>query len=274
VTGEIDYRSPGAMTDLADVDLNVLVGLSQDPVGICRPVHQLVIQPDDAQALGLSSDRLATNQLRSAAELVGALTALDPAPVTAARAPEQRIVGTCRHFAVLACALLRRQAVSARVRCGFATYFQPGQGVDHWIVEYLDDPGHRWVRLDPEILEGGVLARPDDLPPGSFLSGGEAWVAFRSGGIDASSFGVYRTDNWGAAEIRGNAVKDLAALNKVEMLPWDEWGRMSAAYRGETGPDYDDLLDNLAAACNADDSRAIASLYRHPDLRVPEALLT
>ena len=160
------------------------------------------------------------------------------------------------------------------MRCGFATYFQLGQSLDHWIVEYRDDAAQRWVRLDPEVLGGDVLTCPEDLPSGSFLSGAEAWAAFRSGGIDASSFGVYGTDNWGAGEIRGNAVKDLAALNKVEMLPWDEWGRMDAAYRGETGPDYDDLLDNLAAACTADDSGAIASLYRHPDLRVPEALLT
>ena len=49
----------------------------------------------------------------------------------------------------------------------------------------------------------------------------------REGRIDASTFGVYGTENWGPAEIRGNAVKDLAALNKVEMLPWDEWGRVA-----------------------------------------------
>lgn len=274
MTDEIDYRSPGAMTDLIGVEPNVLVGLPDDPVGICRPVHELVVQPHDAQALGLASDRLATNQLRSAAELVSALTALDPAPVVAPRAPERRIVGTCRHFAVLACALLRRRSIPARVRCGFATYFQPGQGVDHWIVEYLNESDHRWVRVDPEVLEGDVLARPDDIPLGAFLSGGEAWAAFRSGGIHASSFGVCGTENWGAGEIRGNAVKDLAALNKVEMLPWDEWGRMTAAYRGETGPDYDELLDDLAAACNEDDPGAIASLYRHPDLCVPDALLS
>ena len=29
---------------------------------------------------------------------------------------------------------------------------------------------------------------------------------------------------WGPAEIRGNAVEDLAALNKVETLPRGEWG--------------------------------------------------
>ncbi|WP_230620860.1 MULTISPECIES: hypothetical protein [Nocardiaceae] len=57
---------------------------------------------------------------------------------------------------------------------------------------------------------------------------------------------MFGTQNWGAAEIRGNAVKDLAALNKVEMLPWDEWGRMTDAYEGKTGAEYDLLLDELA----------------------------
>ena len=52
-------------------------------------------------------------------------------------------------------------------------------------------------------------------------------------------------------------------------------GLLTAAYRGgETGPDYDDLLDDLAAAANEDDRWAIVSLYRYPDLRVPEALLS
>jgi len=27
-------------------------------------------------------------------------------------------------------------------------------------------------------------------------------------------------------------------MNKVEMLPWDKWGRMTEAYEGRTGPDY------------------------------------
>jgi hypothetical protein len=140
------------------------------------------------------------------------------------------VIGTCRHFAVLACALLRYRGIAARARCGFATYFQRGQGVDHWITEYWHDREERWVRVDPEILGQQVLQRPQDLAAGQFLTGGEAWAAFRSGQIDAAWFGVYGTANWGPAEIRGNAVRDLAALNKVETLPWDEWGRMHASY--------------------------------------------
>jgi hypothetical protein len=203
--------------------------------------------------------------------IVGALLALDPAPLTTARPPDRRVIGTCRHFAVLSCALLRFRGIAARARCGFATYFQPGQGLDHWITEYRRDG--RWVRIDSEILGGSLVERPEDLAAGEFLTGGEAWTAFRDGRIDAAHFGVYGTENWGPAEIRGNAVRDLAALNKVEMLPWDEWGRMDASYQGKTGPEYDGLIDTIAAVCAADERDAVAGLYASDDLAVPAALM-
>jgi hypothetical protein len=270
----MDYSSPGPLTGLDEIDPEVLANLGDDPVEICAPVHGLVIQPSQAESLGLSADRLATNQVRPAAALIGALLKLDPAPLSTPREPDMRVVGTCRHFAVISCALLRYRGFAARVRCGFATYFQPGQGLDHWITEYWNNAEARWTRIDPEIIGGEVLGHPEDLAASEFLSGGEAWSAFRRGDIDASTFGVYGTDkNWGAAEIRGNAVKDLAALNKVETLPWDEWGRMTAAYKGETRPDYDELLDTVAAVCAADDPRAITALYQQVDLRVPVSLI-
>lgn len=264
----IDYAIPGPFTTLDDVPAPVLESVADDPVGICWAAHGLVIQPTDAQGLSLPDDRFATNQIRPAAALVQELLALDPAPLSVSRPPELRLIGTCRHFAVLSCALLRHRGIRARVRCGFATYFQPGQGVDHWITEYWDQDHDRWVRIDTEILGGTVLERPERLTADQFLSGGEAWQAFRREQIDASKFGVYGTENWGPAEIRGNAVKDLAALNKIEMLPWDEWGRMTEAYDAKTGPDYDELLDTLASTCASEDSAAVAALYSHDDLQV------
>ncbi|RJQ71963.1 transglutaminase domain-containing protein [Pseudonocardiaceae bacterium YIM PH 21723] len=260
----IDYASAGVFTDLAGLE-----PIPGDPVDICRPVGELVIMPTDAQRLNLPADRFDENQLRPAGLLVQRLLALDPAPLTAGREPGSRVVGTCRHFAVLSCALLRHRGIPARVRCGFATYFQPGLGLDHWITEYWDE---RWIRIDSEILGKSVLPHPHDLRPGEFLTGGEAWAAYRRGEIDASRFGVDGTGNWGPSEIRGNAVRDLAALNKVETLPWDEWGRMTDAYDGKTGADYDALLDELAEVCAADDPAAVSALYRHPDLRVPDSL--
>jgi Transglutaminase-like superfamily len=267
-SAEIDYAVAGPLTELGAVSWTTVPA---DPVEVCRPVHELVIQPRDARKLGLAEERFAENQVRPAARLMEILAGLDPAPVRVPRPPERRVIGTCRHFAVLACALLRAQGTAARVRCGFATYFQPGQGVDHWIVEYVLDG--RWVRLDPELLGASVVDTAEDLRPGQFLSGGEAWIAYRQGRIDASTFGVYGTDNWGAAEIRGNAVKDLAALNKVEMLPWDEWGRMTASYQGRTGGEYDELIDTVAAVCAADEPAAVAALYASEDLAVPDQLV-
>lgn len=82
-----------------------------------------------------------------------------------------------------------------------------------------------------------------------------------------------RNRQLGHAEIRGNTVKDLAALNKEEMLPWDEWGRMEASYGGETGAEYDELVDLIAAVCAADDPSAIAEIYAREDLAVPPELI-
>ncbi|MEZ0106657.1 hypothetical protein ABH920_000638 [Catenulispora sp. EB89] len=203
---------------------------------------------------------------------------MDPAPLSEQREAGLRVVGTCRHFAVLACALLRNAGYAARVRCGFATYFQPGQALDHWVIEYRGAEDDRWIRLDPEHLGGGAFPlpaglKPGDLKPGDFLTGAEAWAAYRRGEVDGATFGVYGTENFGPAEIRGNAVKDLAALNKVESLPWDEWGRMTDAFAGRTGADYDALLDELAAVCEADEPAALSELYRNPAFEVPAEML-
>jgi hypothetical protein len=233
----------------------------------------MVLQPGEAKALDLAPERLAENQVRPAAKIVAALLALNPAPLSLRREPGQRVVGTCRHFAVLSCALLRYRGIPARARCGFATYFQLGQSLDHWVTEYWDEDRSKWVRVDSEVIGQQVLPHPEDLQPGEFLSGGEAWSAYRQGRADASSFGVYGTDNWGAGEIRGNLVKDLAALNKVEMLPWDVWGRMKEAYQDEAGADYDELLDEVSAACAADDPAALSHLYAREELCVPPDLV-
>ncbi|MFD6158716.1 transglutaminase domain-containing protein [Nocardia sp. NPDC060256] len=268
----IEYDSPGLPTSLHGVDPAALEQIPTDIVDICQLAPGLVIQPRDAKTRDLPPERFSENQIRPAATLIEALLALDPAPVTVRREPDRRVIGTCRHFAVISCALLRHRGIASRVRCGFATYFQQGHGLDHWITEYWHDVERRWVRIDTEILGQSILDRPEDLRPGEFFSGGEAWVAFREGRIDAAAFGVGGTANWGPAEIRGNAIRDLAALNKVEMLPWDEWGRMTASYNGETGPDYDAFLDTIAVTVADDDPAAIAELYAHDELRVPAEL--
>ena len=96
----------------------------------------------------------------------------------------------------------------------------------------------------------------------------------RISGADPSRFGVFGVDYaWGIAEVRGNAIRDLAALNKVEMLPWDEWGRMEASYAGETGADFDELVGTIASVCESDDESAVLDLYASSDLAVPPEMI-
>lgn len=268
-----EFSTPGPFTSLRRDQALLADGLSRDPVEICAAVQRLVIQPHDTAA-GIGEERAAERDIRAASELVDVLTGLDPAPLHQARPPQRRVVGTCRHFATLSCALLRHQGIPARARCGFATYFVPGKYVDHWIVEYWHQPSVRWIRVDAEVLGQLVVARPDDLAPGEFLTGGEAWTLYRKGAVDPDLFGVAGADHaWGVAEIRGNAIRDLASLCKRETLPWDEWGRMTASYRGDTGPDYDELLDRIATATAGDSLPAIHDLYESEDLPVPLDLL-
>jgi hypothetical protein len=273
MTGAIDYSAPGRLTDIGEVSAAVLEAIPADPVGICRLVPGLVLHPFDTTDLGLDAGRLAGQQIRPASAIIRAVLALDPAALDIPREPGRRLVGTCRTFVVLSCALLRHRGIAARARCGFGTYFQPGLGLDHWITEYWHKAGERWVRVDTQHLEHSFVPRPEDLQPGEFLTGGQAWTGYRHGDIDAATFGVPGTENFGPAEISGNTIRDLAALNKVEMLPWDEWGRMTAAYQGQAGPGYDELIDEVAAACASDSPRHVTDLYSRPELRVPAELI-
>lgn len=271
--GPPGYRQPGPMTSLDPAQARLADGLPADPAGLCAAAQGLVIQPGDAAAAGVPPGRLAEKNIRPARRLIGVLAALSPAPLHEPRPPASRVVGTCRHFAVLACALLQLRGFPARTRCGFATYFEPGLRLDHWITEYWHAGEQRWVRIDAEIIGQSLAVSPADLRPGDFLTGGEAWAWYRTGAVDGQTFGVPGTEHaWGPAEIRGNAIRDLAALCQREMLPWDEWGRMRDSYDGKTGPGYDNLIDAIAA-CAADDPRAITRLYASEDLAVPADMI-
>ncbi len=269
----IRWDEPGPLTEIADDLHAALAGLPVDPVGLCRVAQGLVMLPDLAAGFGIPDDRQDERAIRSATDLLRRLLDLDGTPVERERPPDRRVVGTCRHFALLSCAFLRYRSIPARARCGFAGYFVAEKYVDHWVTEYLDDRG-RWIRVDSEILGFSYVDRPDDLAVGEFLTGGEAWLHLAATGEDPANFGVDGVPHaWGIGEVRGNAIRDLAALNKAEMLPWDEWSRMQPSYEGTSGPEFDRLIDQVADACASDDPSIIEQTYLAEDLSVPPELL-
>lgn len=212
-------------------------------------------------------------QLRFVRDMLRRLQEIDANPLAAARPPGRRLIGNCRDQSVFLCALLRHQSVPARVRCGFSPYFEPARWVDHWVCEYWN--GRRWVGVDPQLdslqrQSLGLTFDPLDLPPGQFLTGAQAWMMCRGGQADAQCFGI--ADLRGLWFVRGNLVRDLAALNRAEMLPWDGWG-LAAREDREITPAHRRLLDRVARAVAGEDP-ALHDLYSGcEELRVPAHLL-
>lgn len=260
---------------LTDDQRELIRSLALEPLDLCRVAQHLLVSPPDAVGAGLTLERLAERNTRPASAVFGRALELDSAiPLGEERPAGSRVVGTCRHFAVLATAFLRAVGVPARGRCGFATYFVPPRKVDHWIVEFWSDQEDRWIRADPEYLDRPTpgIARTEDLRQGEFLTAGEAWQLVRFGQRDPMEFGVFGTQNWGPGEIRGNAMRDLASLaRKIEMLPWDEWGPMEASYNDETGAEFDLLIDLLATATNDPEQFDLEPIY--DQLAVPESMI-
>jgi hypothetical protein len=268
------YATPGSMTVLPGFD-EALTGMPTDPIAVAATVQGLIIHPFWADAYGveIAAERQDDVQVRPASAIIERILELAPGPLVEPRGLDRRFAGNCRHFSVLTVALLRRAGVPSRARCGFAGYFEPGKWVDHWVVEYWD--GGRWVTLDPQIDELqrrliGLAEDPADLPPGRFVPAGEAWLRCQAGEENSDRFGIL--DMWGQWFIKANVGRDLAALNKVEMLPWDGWGRLM----GEGASDRDDAyVDEIASLTISGDHADIRSRYqRDDDLRVPTRVVS
>ena len=236
------YSRCGPMTDLGP-HRAIFAELADIP-SLARVMHGVLLHTHWAPTYGqkLSPERRETEHLRRIRDLLDAVTRIDPSPLTTPRPPEHRAVGVCSHYSILAVAVLRSHGTPARARCGFGTYFEPGRAVDHWIIEYRDQD--RWVSADFQIdaVQASVL-KPDfdvlDQPSGKFLRAGEAWQACRRGELDPMSCGLF--DEGGYWFIAQNLLRDVAALNKMEMLPWDVWGLMPRP----SDPMPQELMDQL-----------------------------
>jgi Transglutaminase-like superfamily len=268
------YAEPGPMTDTTACPTRIFDGLPTEPDALARTVQGLIVHEMWAHAYGLDvpESRLTDLQARSAREMTDLIQGLHAGPLAVERPVEQRMIGNCRHFSTLSCALLRRAGVPARARCGFAAYFEAGKYVDHWVTEYWHADEGRWVRIDVQLdAVQRAAIEPDfdteDLPAGPFLPAGEAWQQCRAGHDDPGRFGIF--DMWGLWFIQGNVIRDLAALNKMELLPWDVWGPMT--YNADPDEAGLTFTDTVAGTLVADDVDAIRHAYETDSgLRVPD----
>ena len=89
----------------------------------------------------------------------------------------------------------------------------------------------------------------------------------RNGLDDPDHFGIF--DMHGLGFVRGDFIRDVASLNKVELLPWDCWGIIESLKLDD--PDELALLDQLAELTSGDvpNLEAVRTLYENdPRLRM------
>jgi hypothetical protein len=269
------YAVPGLMTDPKECGV-LFDELPIEIPALCQVVQGILVHIFWAERQGLSllEERRREVNVRSVARKLALIKTLNGSPLVIARPLEERLVGNCRDFSTMLCAMLRYQKVPARARCGFAAYFEPGKYEDHWVCEYWSVQRKRWVMVDPQLdaFQRQTLQikfDPYDMASGHFLSGGKAWQLCRTGETDPNLFGIFQ---WrGLGFVQGNLLRDLAALNKVELLPWDSWGLIERGVEKLSLSDME-FLDHIAELTLGDNSAfsVLRSTYeKDVRLRVP-----
>ncbi|MDI1288198.1 MAG: transglutaminase domain-containing protein [Reyranella sp.] len=262
------------MTTMSDPGAQAcrLEGLPSDVGGLTKILQGLLIHEHmpDFYGVTLSDRQRGEPHVRGVEQILERIAAHDPRPIQEVRPPGERFACCCRHYTLMLAAMLRTEGIAARARCGFGTYFVKDMFIDHWVAEYWNEPERRWVMVDAQIdprqretfaIDFDTL----DVPRTKFLVAGDAWKLCRDGKANPQAFGVL--DMFGLWFIASNVIRDVAALNNHEMLPWDVWGGMSRI-DAEIDLDFIDRLAGLSRAPDAD-SQALRSAYDDSRVAVP-----
>jgi hypothetical protein len=260
------YRQHSVVTD-PGARRHLFDGLPADVTALAEVLGGVLMHRDATRRFGFDlpetrREEANTRQVEAILNLLGTLER---------RPPEDRFAGTCRDFAVVLCAMLRAVGVPARARAGFAGYFADGFFDDHWVVELWEGS---WRLVDAQLASApagtytNATIDPLDVPRDAFLVGGQAWQECRTGGRDVTRIGTSAASLTGLWEVQGNVIRDLASLNLVETLPWDNWGLIPVHYDNLEPADVA-LLDRIAVVSAAGGPLDQAEAAYHSDQRLP-----
>lgn len=270
------YSRPTAMTS-AGKHAALFDKLPNDVGELTRLVQGLVLYEyvaSDFYGFTISDKRKSETHLRSIERMLDRLFAIDNQRLSVTRPVGKGLIGIYHHFALLLVAMLRAKRIPARYRCGFGTYFNPLYFEEHVVCEYWHALQARWVIVDPQFdaVWREKLDKHDilDVPRDRFILAGDAWMQCRAGVADPLKFGIFKGDLRGLSFIAGEIIRDVAALNKMEMLPWDVWGAIPQPDEA-LNDDQVAFFDRLAAKARSPNTSftELRKLYESDDrLRV------
>lgn len=198
--------------------------------------------------------RLFDIEIRYVEKILEKLTQLDNSDLSQARPLNKRVVGSCRDYATLFCAILRYHGIPARTRVAFSAFYFKHFNHDEVVLEYWNELKQKWCLVDPRVTEIHIKQQKLiidfdllDVPRDQLIVPGLAWQMVRRNPALSDEFcGEDRTKNKGMWYIRDRLIQDFAALNSVEMQLWDVWGLMFKDRAIENDEDQLLFLDHLA----------------------------
>jgi hypothetical protein len=222
------FTDPGKYVELFDAlpdDIPSLVDIVQ---GLLIPPYSFILAlhkgtPSEIDNVGFG--------IRSIEATVERILSIHNASLIEARPPQKRLGVNCRNFAALLVSILRHKGIAARVRVGFAGYLGGAINYEHRITEYWDVALERWVLVDAWIDDLQRKAKGirfdilDISPDDPFYISGDVWLKSRQNRVDPNQFGDSDTDI-GMSMIRYALLHDFDALNKLEVLGCDAWGKL------------------------------------------------
>ncbi len=273
------YQEHDIMTEIKTMK-HLVTGIPNDIKTIVTYVQNILLHQHWSEAYGvkLTEQRKREPFIRSFEDKLIFLSKLGYTHISDQKLNENKMIGICRDFSVVAAALCREAGIPARARCGFANYFEKGKYIDHWVLEYWNENKKQWVMVDAQldILQQKALKLPFDplnVSEEHFITGPKAWLMCREGLINPSLFGIFKW--WGYDYLKCNLILDANSLLKLPMQPWDMWeGYKSKPIEEWVEKDYEimDNLSRLALNVNNEFDALYEYVQANDKIKVPEDL--
>ena len=273
------YGEHGRMTKIKTMK-DMVTDIPKDVPSIVSIVQNILMHKHWAESYGVEvkDKRHEEPSLRSIEEKLIHLNKLGYNHVSDKRSIEEKILGICRDFSVMAAALCIEAGIPARARCGFSTYFQQGKYIDHWVLEYWNENKKRWVLVDAQIDDFqrkklDISFNTLDVDDQYFITAPRAWMMCRERELTPELFGIFQW--WGYDYLRCNLILDANSLLKLPMQPWDVWEGYKKLPMSEWSEKDYLVMDQLSryALKVDDDLDALYTFIEENDkIRVPKDL--
>lgn len=137
---------------------------------ICDLINVQLVHIGDEEMVNktFSAERIEKDKtLISVLDMLKVLSERNPKGLTQERLPKERLVASCRSFALLLTSILKYKHIPSRVRAGFVPF--QDNFFDHWTCEYWNENKNKWLIVDAD-------KRFYDFPKSLFQTASQAWL--------------------------------------------------------------------------------------------------